>query len=484
MLIIPAIDLIDGKCVRLEQGDYSKVKKYDCDPVKVAKKFKKQGTKLIHIIDLAGAKNGKPKNFKKIAQIADETGLDIQTGGGIRTYKQAEKILNYGIRRIILGTSAFINPKMVRSLINTFGADRIIVSVDAKDGIIMTNGWIKKSSQSIEDALNRLRDTGLEIIIFTDVKQDGMLKGININNVKKVLGKGFKVIVAGGVTSTEDIKQLDKLGAYGCIIGKALYEGQVKLSSPNNLAKRIIPCLDIKNSRVVKGKKFINLKDAGDPVELAKYYSEMGADELVFLDIMATVENRETLYELVSKISANINIPFTVGGGIKSLEDIRTLLACGADKVSIGSYAVKNPDFIKKAAEQFGSQCLVISIDPKKISNKWKIFIKGGRQNTNIDAIKFATKMAQMGAGELLVNSLDRDGMKTGYDIELLKAICSAVNIPVIASSGAGRKEDFLKVFKNTNVDAALAASLFHYGEIKIPELKQYLLKNNVTIRI
>jgi phosphoribosylformimino-5-aminoimidazole carboxamide ribotide isomerase len=484
MLIIPAIDIIGGACVRLSQGDYSKVKNYYCDPIEVAKKFKKQGIKLIHIIDLEGAKEGKPINFKKISEIEKITGLEIQTGGGIRTFKDAKRILNSGIKRVILGTSALKNPNLVKKLIENFGKDRVAVSIDVKNNEIMTNGWTANSSAKLESVLEVLKKTGLEILIFTDVKQDGMLKGINPKNIKKVLGKGFKVIAAGGVTTMEDVKKLEKLGAYGCIIGKALYEKKIDLPKSNNLAKRIVPCMDIKDGRVVKGINFVKLKDAGNPVELARYYSNAGADELVFLDIMATIEKRDTLYELVRNISENINIPFTVGGGIKNIEDIKMLLKSGADKVSIGSYAVENPDFIKQAANEFGSQCIVISIDPKKINGEWKVFIKGGRENTNIDAIKFAKEMENLGAGELLVNSLDRDGMENGYDLELLKAIANAVNIPVIASSGAGCKEDFFEVFEETNVDAALAASLFHYGEIRIPELKNYLFENNITIRI
>jgi cyclase len=359
-----------------------------------------------------------------------------------------------------------------------------VVSIDVKDENIMTKGWTTMSSLSLAETLKMLRKTGLEILIFTDVKRDGMMKGINIENIKKVLNKGFKVIVAGGVTSQADISKLEALDVYGCIIGKALYEGKFILKPLNNLAKRIIPCMDIKDGRVVKGVNFINLKDAGNPVELAKLYSDMGADELVFLDIMATIEKRKTLYDLVREVAEEINIPFTVGGGVKSIEDIKMLLSNGADKVSIGSYAVENPDFAKEAAEKFGSQCIVISIDPKKIGEKWIIFIKGGRENTGIEAIDFSKKMEKFGAGELLVNSLDRDGMRNGYDRELLKKVVKAVNIPVIASSGAGSKEDFLKVFIEANVDAALAASLFHSGEMSIPELKKYLFKKNIIIRI
>ncbi|MFH1565113.1 MAG: imidazole glycerol phosphate synthase subunit HisF [bacterium] len=252
----------------------------------------------------------------------------------------------------------------------------------------------------------------------------------------------------------------------------------------SNLTKRIIPCMDIKNGRVVKGVHFKNLQDAGDPVMLGKLYSDAGADELVFLDITATVEKRQTVCQLAAKIAEQINIPFTIGGGIKSLEDIRDLLNAGADKVSIGSAAINNPDLVKKAAEWFGSQCIVISVDAKRTADSWEIYINGGRKPTGADAIAFSKQMESLGAGELLVNSLDRDGVRGGYDIELLDTITNATNIPVIASSGAGKMEDFLEVFQKTDVDAALAASLFHTNEIDISKLKKYLKNNNIKIRL
>jgi len=478
MLVIPALDIIGGECVRLYQGDYSKVKKYRETPLYFAEKFKEQGRKFLHIIDLDGAKQGSQKNLKTIMEIAEKTNLRIQVGGGIRTLNDARKILKNGIQRVILGTSALRNPELVKLIVEEFGEDRIAVSIDVKDNKIMLRGWTEESDLTLNKALETLKEKGLKFLIFTDIKQDGTLKGINTKNIKKVINKGFKVIVAGGVSTQKDIDELKELGAYGCVIGKAMYEGK------NDLAKRIIPCMDIKNGRVVKGTNFIDLKDAGDPVELAKYYSDNGADELCFLDIMATVEKRETLYELVSKIAGNIQIPFTVGGGINSLKDIGELLNSGADKISIGSYAVRNKNFVQEAANKFGSQCVVISIDPKKIEGSWKIFIEGGRVNTNIDAIEFAKQMEAYGAGELLVNSIDRDGTKKGYDIDLLKAITKVVNIPVIASSGAGKKEDFLEAFELANVDAVLAASLFHQKKIEIQDLKKYLSKNNVTVRI
>ncbi len=250
------------------------------------------------------------------------------------------------------------------------------------------------------------------------------------------------------------------------------------------LTKRIIACMDIANGRIKKGTNFKNLRDAGDPVQLAKLYNDNGIDELIFLDVMATIENRKTLINLVKCIAKEINIPFTVGGGVKTLADIKILLDAGADKVSIGSTAVTNPDFVSKATKEFGSQCIVISIDPKKEKDSWKIYIKGGREKTNLDTIEFCQDMEKRGAGELLVNSLDRDGTKEGYDIELLKAIGNATNLPIIASSGAGKKEDFLEVFKKADTSAALAASLFHYQELEIKNLKQYLAKNNINIRL
>jgi len=250
------------------------------------------------------------------------------------------------------------------------------------------------------------------------------------------------------------------------------------------LAKRIIPCLDVKNNRVVKGINFTDFSDAGDPVEQGISYSKQGADELIFLDITATNENRETFTDLVVKIAEGINIPFAVGGGVKSIQDIRQLLLSGADKVTIGSAAVENPQLIKDSAKIFGSQCIVISVDAKRVGSSWKIYIKGGSEETGIDAVDFSKQMAELGAGELLVNSLDKDGTYEGYDIDLLQEVNKTVNIPIIASSGAGKLEHFLDAFGFANVDAVLAASLFHFGELSINELKNYLQRNNINMRL
>ncbi|MFA4989901.1 MAG: imidazole glycerol phosphate synthase subunit HisF [Candidatus Omnitrophota bacterium] len=250
------------------------------------------------------------------------------------------------------------------------------------------------------------------------------------------------------------------------------------------LTKRIIPCLDIKDGRVVKGVKFLGLKDAGDPVSVAKLYDAQAADELVFLDITASIEKRKTLLELVERIAQNIFMPFTVGGGIADLTDIRNLLNAGAEKVSVNTQAVKFPELIQDASRKFGSQCIVLAIDAKKTSKTWEVFINGGRTPTGLDALAWAQKGAQAGAGEILLTSMDYDGTKDGYDLDLTEAICKAVNIPVIASGGAGKLEHFYDCFSQTGCQAALAASLFHYGECTVKQVKGYLREKGIPVRL
>ena len=250
--------------------------------------------------------------------------------------------------------------------------------------------------------------------------------------------------------------------------------------------KRIIPCLDVKDGRVVKGVNFINLKDAGDPVEIAKVYDKAGADELVFLDITASSDNRNTVIDMVSKVASNVFIPFTVGGGIRTVEDFKALLREGADKISINSAAINNPDLIAEAAERFGSQCVVVAIDARKREDNsgWNVYKNGGRVDTGLDAVEWAQKADQLGAGEILLTSMDCDGTKNGYDIELTRTIAENVSIPVIASGGAGVKEHFYDALEEGKADAVLAASLFHYKELEIKDLKEYLSKKGISVRL
>jgi len=250
------------------------------------------------------------------------------------------------------------------------------------------------------------------------------------------------------------------------------------------LKKRIIPCLDIKDGRTVKGVNFVSLKDAGDPIELAKSYVEQGADELVFLDITATIENRKTLIELVRKIAAEINIPFTVGGGIRSVDDASALIKAGADKISINSAAIKQPELITDISKQFGSQCVVVAIDTKLIDETWYVFVHGGRTNTELKTLEWVKEAERKGAGEILLTSMNHDGTKKGFAVELTEQVSNLVNIPVIASGGAGAMEHFQTLFKKSTISAGLAASIFHFGEIAIPELKQYLHQQNIAVRL
>jgi len=249
--------------------------------------------------------------------------------------------------------------------------------------------------------------------------------------------------------------------------------------------KRIIPCLDVKNGRVVKGVNFVNFRDAGDPVEVAAFYNKAGADELVFLDITASHEGRNTMIDVVARTAEQVFIPFTVGGGIRTIEDIRNMLKAGADKVSLNSYALKNPQAVKEAAERFGSQCIVVAIDAKRRENGgWDAYLNGGRINTGKDVLEWAAEAEKLGAGEILLTSMDCDGTKAGYDIELTKAVSSAVGIPVVASGGAGNEQHFYEALTQGGADAALAASLFHYRELEISKVKEYLREKNVPVRL
>lgn len=249
------------------------------------------------------------------------------------------------------------------------------------------------------------------------------------------------------------------------------------------ISKRIIPCLDVKHGRVVKGIQFASLKDVNDSVTLAKFYNEQGADELVFYDIAASSEERELFTDILEKVAENVFIPLTVGGGINSLDDFERVLRCGADKVSVNSGALKNPQLIRDAAQKYGSQCVVLSVDIKKVANQWHVFAKGGREDTGLDALAWIEQGVQLGCGEIVINSMDTDGVKQGFDIPLLKAISDLVDVPIVASGGAGKVADFVELFQLPKIEAGLAASIFHYGEVKIPDLKQALQQAQIPVR-
>ena len=451
---------------------------------------------LITIIDYNAGNTGSVVNCLK------RIGVKYQISSDPLVLKQAEKLIFPGVGRARSAMSELKKREIIKVIKNykkpflgiCLGM-QLLMKSSAEDqvkclGVI--RGKVKKFSSK-----NRLSIPQIGWNQVKKIANDPLFKNIPDNAYFYFVNSYFIDPKEGsilGVTNFGDefTSVVKKNNFYGVqfhpeksgTIGQQLVKNFCQLKTGSNLSKRIIACMDIKNGQVVKGINYKNLKRTGDPVKLAKKYSKDGVDELIFLDITATIEKRKTLTNLVKKVAQEINIPFTVGGGINNLTQINELLSAGADKISIGTAAILNPNLIKSASKKFGSQCIVISLDPKKDGNQWSLYINGGSKNAKINAINFAKKMEQLGAGELLVNSLDRDGTKLGYDLDLLKEIKSKVNIPIIASSGAGCKKDFLDAFQNSKVDATLAAGLFNSGKLEISTLKKYLIQNNLTMRI
>ncbi len=494
MLVIPAIDILNGKCVRLFQGDFGKVTEYSDDPVQVAQRWADQGAKMLHVIDLDGAKAGQPASLAIVRRIASKTGLPVQLGGGLRTREHVESAFAAGAARAILGSAACDDPDMLRELVRLH-ADRIIVSIDCDRGVVMKDGWLRSSGIRARDLARRMLGLGIRTVIYTDVSCDGTLRGVNTDAIVELLSTGASVIAAGGVGSLDDLRRLKRLrqrGLSGAIIGRALYTGAIRFRDALRVAgsRRIIPCLDTKDGRVVKGVEFTRPKDAGDPLELAVAYQDEGADELALLDISATEEGRGTCLDAVRRISSAISIPLMAGGGIRSLGDTGRVLDAGAAKACIGTAAVQNPELVQAAARAYGSHRIVVAIDaaasPSENPNQggWVVCVMGGRLPTQLDLVEWACEVERLGAGEILLTSIDQDGAADGYDLCQIRAVSQAVSIPVIASGGAGALEDFRMALVEGGADAALAASVFHFGLLRIGQVKDYLAKEGVDVRL
>ncbi|MBS0012149.1 MAG: imidazole glycerol phosphate synthase subunit HisF, partial [Bacteroidales bacterium] len=378
-------------------------------------------------------------------------------------------------------------PVLFLKWLEKYGPEKIILGADVKDGKIAVGGWMETSSKDLIAFLDYYVGKGLRRVICTDISADGTLEGPSVDMYIQIMQNfpGIDLIASGGMGSLDDLRNLHNAGVRSVITGKALYESRIPLKPYplDTLSKRIIPCLDVRDGRVVKGVNFVGLRDAGDPVELAERYSAEGADELVFLDITATHEKRKTLPELVRKVAEAVNIPFTVGGGIAGLEDVNALLSNGADKVSVNSAAVRNPEIINMMANKFGSQCIVLAVDARLEQGAWKIYLNGGRVPTGLDLFEWIAEGVERGAGEILFTSMDHDGTRKGFANDALARISGMVDVPVIASGGAGRLSHFRDAFVKGRADAALAAGIFHYGEMKISGVKNYLSQNGIIVR-
>lgn len=494
MELIPAIDIISGQCVRLTKGDYGQKTVYDTDPVSVARRLERSGFRHLHVVDLDGARSRHVCNDHILRQITAETNLSVDFGGGIKTDEDIEKAFASGASMVNVGSIAATDPALFRSWIDRYGPSRIILGADVRNGRVAVNGWKNDSGEELLPFLKRYIDYGISRVVCTDISRDGTLSGPSIDLYRQIKAAfpTLSLIASGGVAGNEDFSKLQAAGVSGVIFGKALYEGRINVSAlmasypqeSRGLAKRIIPCLDVKDGMTVKGTNFLNLRKAGDPVELGKLYSREGADELVFLDITASLEGRKTFTEMVTRVAREINIPFTVGGGINELRDVERLLSAGADKVSLNSAAISRPQLISEIASKFGSQVCVCAIDARLENGQWLCYAKGGSQPTGLRLMDWACEAQERGAGEILFTSMNNDGVKGGFSCEALAELSSSLSIPVIASGGAGSMEHFRDAFTHGKADATLAASVFHFGEIRIPELKKYLRREGINVRL
>lgn len=391
---------------------------------------------------------------------------------------------------VTVGSIAVTNPSLFMEWLGKYGAERLILGADVRNGKISINGWKEDSTEDLLPFLKQYVDKGVRNVLCTEISKDGTLNGPAIELYKEIMAAypDLHLIASGGVSCNDDIKALESAGIPAVVFGKAFYEGKIQvdelLSSNRGLAKRIIPCLDVKNGETVKGTNFVNLRSAGDPVELGKAYSDAGADELVFLDITASYEGRKTFTDMVTRVASEINIPFTVGGGINELKDVDRLLNAGADKVSVNSAAIRNPQLINEIASHYGSQVCVCAIDARLDEDGWHCYVKGGRERVELGLFDWAREVADRGAGEILFTSMNHDGVKQGFANEALAQLAEDVNIPIIASGGAGTMQHFRDAFTVGKADAALAASVFHFGEIAIPNLKKYLRREGIKVRL
>jgi cyclase len=488
MDVIPSIDLLDGQVVRLLHGDFARVTAYG-DPETVLDTLAVPRGSRLHVVDLEASRSGRPVETAIVRRLASR-GLRIQAGGGIRSLADARTWIDAGAEKVVIGTVAADAPEVMQAIVGELGAERVIAAVDVRDGIVRVAGWEREATASLAEVLARVEELGIGEVLITDISKDGAMRGPSFA-LYRSLRTAMRIIASGGVSTMSDVVSLSRIQSVGaCVIGRALLDGRIRLAeartlvaAPNAIPERVIPCLDVRDGRVVKGVNFVDIRDAGDPVECAVLYESAGADELVILDISATDANRSTALDVVRHVSESLFIPLTVGGGVRTIEDFRALLRAGADRVAINTAAIRNPQLIADCAREFGVQAVVLSCDAKRAGDHFEAMVRGGRESSGVDAVEWCRRAEELGAGEILLTSVDRDGTNRGYDIELLRAVTSLVKIGVIASGGAGSVEHFRDAIEAGGARAVLAASLFHDRRLSIADVKQFLASEGIPVR-
>jgi cyclase len=511
MDVIPSLDLLGGRVVRLTRGDFASAHEYG-EPEAVLDSLHVPRGSRLHVVDLEASRSGAPVETEVVRRFAARD-LRVQVGGGIRSIADAQRWLDCGAQKVVIGTVAADSPSLLRSIVEAVGAERVIAAVDIRDGVVRVAGWERDASRSLGDVLQSIAEAGIAEVLITDISRDGVMRGPSFSLYRdlqmergrlrprlsdRAKGAGEtpalhapKIIASGGVSSVSDVVSLARLpNISGCVIGKALLERRIDLAAarervatPNAIPERVIPCLDVRDGRVVKGVNFTNIRDAGDPVEAARRYEAERADELVILDISATDHARETSLETVHRVSEALFIPLTVGGGVRTVEDFRGLLRAGADRVAINTAALRDRQLIADCAREFGVQAVVLSCDAKRVDGSWRATVRSGKEVTEIDAVEWCVRAEELGAGEILLTSVDRDGTNSGFDVELLRAVASRLKIGVIASGGAGALEHFRDAIEVGGARAVLAASLFHDRVLTVGDVKRYLAQEGIPVR-
>jgi len=548
MDLLPAIDLRHGRVVRLRQGDDSRTTEYASDPLAVAAAFAAAGVRRIHVVDLDAAL-GEPPQRGLIARLvaALAAGIDgarvgVQLGGGLRDRAAVEWALAAGCERVVLGSLPARDPAAFGELARAFPG-RTVPALEVAGGEARVAGWTQAAGSPLDEICGRLRGLPCPAVLVTDVERDGMLCGPNLDLARRIAAAtGLPALLSGGVRSLADLAAAAAFPEIaGAVLGRALYEGRIDLAAalamgrgsvssaslwarpwrpgeedfeaspkgrqrkrphdlalcsrapaagagPSGLTRRVIPCLDVATGRVVKGIRFRELADQGDPADAAARYAAQGADEIVFLDVTAAPEGRDTDLDWVRRTAERVFIPLTVGGGVRSTADAGRVLRAGADKVAVNTAAVRRPELIGELARRFGSQCVVLSVDARRAAGAgagaggWEVVVEGGRTPTGRDALEWIEAGVAAGAGEVLLTSIDRDGTRGGYDLSLIAAAASAVPVPLIASGGAGTAEHLAAALA-VGAAAVLAASIFHQGTCTVGEVKRALAAAGFPMR-